>query len=235
MSGASSMMRCWSSTSSAILPSTCMWPRCRALAMIRSAIFRVFGDSAARMSLLIDARVPDSQVPHLRILAHALAVAPDRRAGRFLAQDLVPTHEADGHDGAGGQAFEVPLPGSRQGLVEIVDPEHEVALGRREDAEIGHVHVAAGLDRQARHRACAPGRPPSPPPNPAGRQRDLRASGRTGWGPETAGASWPALREWPPGPPALVPAGSPRAARGAPSREGPFRRPCAPPPMAAGS
>ena len=47
-------------------------------------------------------------------------------------------------DEAGGQPLEVPLEGSRQRLVEVVDVEDRQSLGRRVGAEIGEVRVAAG-------------------------------------------------------------------------------------------
>jgi hypothetical protein len=55
-------------------------------------------------------------------------------------------------DNAGRQPLNVPLPGRRQGFVEIVDVEEDVALGRRETAEIHQVSVAAGLHAKSGRR-----------------------------------------------------------------------------------
>ncbi len=52
---------------------------------------------------------------------------------------------ARGDDDAGRKSLDVPLPGSGQGFVEIVDVEKDVALRRGEAAEIHEVGVAAGL------------------------------------------------------------------------------------------
>ena len=58
-----------------------------------------------------------------------------------------------GQGDAGGEALhvdgEVDVP---QGLVEIVDVEQRLPLGAAVDAEIADVAVAAGLNRDARHR-----------------------------------------------------------------------------------
>ena len=50
------------------------------------------------------------------------------------------------------QALEVPLPGPRRGLVEVVDVEQQPALGRGEDAEVAPVGVPAQLHVYARGR-----------------------------------------------------------------------------------
>ena len=57
-----------------------------------------------------------------------------------------------GDDNAGREPLDVPLPGSRQGFVEIVDVEENVALRRGETAEIHQVSVAAGLHAKSGRR-----------------------------------------------------------------------------------
>ena len=52
---------------------------------------------------------------------------------------------AAGDHEAGRQALDVPFPGRRQSLVEIVEVEDQVALGRGKQAEVGQVAIAAGL------------------------------------------------------------------------------------------
>ena len=53
---------------------------------------------------------------------------------------------------AGRKSLDIPLPGSGQGFVEIVDVEEDVALRRREAAEIHQVSVAAGLHAKSGRR-----------------------------------------------------------------------------------
>ena len=48
------------------------------------------------------------------------------------------------------QPLDVPLPRARQGLVEVVDVEHQLPLGRGEHPEVRQVRVTAELDGQAR-------------------------------------------------------------------------------------
>src|SRR5271156_3916416 len=50
-----------------------------------------------------------------------------------------------GKDDAGGEALDVPFPGSLKGFVEIVDVEQELALGAGKAAEIRSVAITAGL------------------------------------------------------------------------------------------
>jgi hypothetical protein len=52
---------------------------------------------------------------------------------------------------AGRQAH-VPFPRPGKGLVEVVDVEHELPLGRREHAEVRQVRVAAELNGDPRRR-----------------------------------------------------------------------------------
>ena len=57
-----------------------------------------------------------------------------------------------GDDDAGSQPLDVPLPWPRQGFVEIVDVEEDVALRRGETAEIHEMGVAAGLHAKTGRR-----------------------------------------------------------------------------------
>ena len=85
-------------------------------------------------------------------LAQPLAIAAGagyrRVATRRVRQAVGPGREHE----RGDQPLDVPFPGRRQGLVEVVDVEDDVALGRGEAAEIQQVAVAAGLDMNARRR-----------------------------------------------------------------------------------
>ena len=104
---------------------------------------------------LVDQVVPDFQKSHLGIAADSPDIGFDYRAGRLLGVSPVAADKESGNRGARGQPLDVPLPRPRENLVEIVDCENEVALGRREQAEIHQMHVAAGhhLEISAR-RVC---------------------------------------------------------------------------------
>ena len=56
------------------------------------------------------------------------------------------------HHYARRQPLQVPLPGPRQRLVEVVDVENDVALGCRESAEVHQMRVPARLHLDSRHR-----------------------------------------------------------------------------------
>src|SRR5262249_40070739 len=97
----------------------------------------------------VDLGVPDVQVVHAREYAHRHAVPAHRRQHDlppvFAAEPVVPGRYLQ----AGGQPLDVPLPRAGQGLVEVVDVEEELALGRGIHPEVGQVRVPAGLDGQA--------------------------------------------------------------------------------------
>ncbi len=60
---------------------------------------------------------------------------------------------ASGDRDARRQALEVPFPRPFQGLVEIIEVEHQLALGGRKQPEVGQMRVAARLHRQTRDRS----------------------------------------------------------------------------------
>ena len=93
----------------------------------------------------VDTVVPDVQRMHRGVVGHMLAVGAHgfRRRLRRLAVEQ--PDMMGGDDDAGRQPLDVPLPRGRQGLVEIVDVEEDVALWRGEAAEIHEVSIAAGL------------------------------------------------------------------------------------------
>src|SRR5215471_9539818 len=109
----------------------------------------------AENGLLVDARVPELQVPHPGILAQARPVGRDGGADGLLGDRLAPAQESDADPGARHEALDVPFPRALKRFVEVVDAEDQVALCRSEDSEVGHVHVAAGLDVQPGHRRRA--------------------------------------------------------------------------------
>ena len=68
----------------------------------------------------------------------------DRGAGLLRGEVAV----APGDREARREALDVPLPGPRKGLVEVVDVQHQTAIGGGEDAEVREVGIAACLDAQ---------------------------------------------------------------------------------------
>ena len=76
-----------------------------------------------------DVRVPDIDEAHGRERSEPLAVGADGgyRGGPVLgrAEAVGPTRDDD----ARGEALDVPLPGTRQRLVEVVGIEHQAPLG----------------------------------------------------------------------------------------------------------
>ncbi len=96
--------------------------------------------------------VPDLQGAHVRVAAHLLAVGraggPDD-AGPDLLGEAVPAPR-DGE--ACRQPFDVPLPRAGQGLVEVVDVEHQMALGGGQQTEVQQMGVPAQLGAQPRRR-----------------------------------------------------------------------------------
>ena len=103
-------------------------------------------------ALHVDLVVPDVERAHRRVVGHAFAVRAHQVGGhaRRVAVGQVQVLRRD-HD-AGGQALEVPFEGRGQRLVQVVDVEDDVALGRGKGAEVHQVRVAAGLHAQAAAR-----------------------------------------------------------------------------------
>ena len=97
----------------------------------------------------VEAGVPDVEVAHRGEPLHRLAVGRDRGGDDARSDRLVEPPAAGRDLEARGQALDVPLERPGMGLVEVVDVEHEVALGRGEPAEVDQVGVAAELHRQA--------------------------------------------------------------------------------------
>ena len=102
----------------------------------------------------LDLEVP--QIPHLHFaeLGHVLAVGPDTGEDRILgggfAEPVVATCDHD----ARSKTLEVPLPGRREGFIEIVDGENESPLRGGEAAEVDQVGVSAALHADAGGRGA---------------------------------------------------------------------------------
>ena len=76
-----------------------------------------------------------------------------------------------GNGEAGGQALDIPFPGSLMRFVEIVHVENEVSLGRRVEAKIRGVTIAANLRVDSRFRRTGQ----------IGRHDDRRATVKRQW------------------------------------------------------
>ena len=98
--------------------------------------------------------VPDGQRVHAGELPHRPPVRPDRREHDPPALLGREAPRPAGDLEAGRQPLDVPLPRTGQRLVEVVDVEDEVPLGRGEGPEVGQVRVPARLHRQARPRGA---------------------------------------------------------------------------------
>ena len=135
----------------------------------------------ARQSRLhLGAGVPDLQGRLRGELGHRLTVGAHGSRGQrspLLATQPVP---ATGDLETRREPLDVPLERSGPGLVEVVEVEDLLAFRRREEPEVGHVRVAAQLDRQAGAAHSPRGRPPSPPRPPGRTRRAMRASCRSG-------------------------------------------------------
>ena len=106
----------------------------------------------ARECVNVEAGVPDLEQIHRREVEHRLAVGADYREHRRPPvcdrEVAVATRDLE----ACRKALHVPLQRPRQRLVEVVDVEHEGALGGSKAAEVGEMGVAAQLDLQTRAR-----------------------------------------------------------------------------------
>ncbi len=100
----------------------------------------------------VEARVPDFQVAERREGRHRLSVLADGREDDVGASRLREAVVAPGHFHARGEPLHVPVPRSRERLVEIVDVEHHAPLGGAEHSEVREVRVAAELSPEPRAR-----------------------------------------------------------------------------------
>ncbi len=97
-------------------------------------------------------QVPDIEIGHRRKASHRLAVSANGRADRRSSLLLLQLKISGRHGEACDQPLQVPLPGPGQGLVEVVEVEDHVALGRPEAAEVREVGVPAELHGDAGRR-----------------------------------------------------------------------------------
>ncbi len=111
----------------------------------RAHLFADRFPDAIHQSLHVDSVVPDLECLDERIVGHLLPVGPHGCAGRPYRIVLAQTEVTSGDDHACGKALEVPFPRRGQRLVEVIDVENHIALGRGEAAEVEQMGVATGL------------------------------------------------------------------------------------------
>ncbi len=93
----------------------------------------------------IDPRVPDTEESHRGVVCHLRAIAVDAETRRGVGVAVGEALVAGGNGEAGRQALDVPLERGRERLVEVIDVEDQVAVGRGKHAEVQQVRVTAGL------------------------------------------------------------------------------------------
>ena len=93
----------------------------------------------------VDQESADLNMRHAREGAHLRGVTRDACLGGFARGARFVAGGATGKNERSGHALEVPLEGSADGLVEIVDVKDEVAVGRGVSAEVAYVRIAAEL------------------------------------------------------------------------------------------
>ena len=128
------------------------------LAGLRQALDRAAADpgilDGRNQRLDLDGAVPQVQHAHLAELGHVLAVGPDTSEDRILGVGFAEAVVATGDHEAGRQPLEVPFPGRREGLIEVVDGEDNLPLRGGETAEVDQVGVSAALHADAGRRGA---------------------------------------------------------------------------------
>ena len=100
----------------------------------------------------LDGEVPQVQHLHFGELGHVLAVGPDTGEDRILGDGFAEAVVATGDHEARRKTLQVPLPGCREGLIEIVDGEDDLPLRSGETSEVDQVGVSAALHADAGRR-----------------------------------------------------------------------------------
>ena len=163
ISGGSAMNRSWSWTLPTRRVNTRTLSRVRALATcsfadrcscllsstLRNLLFHHL-EEVARLQMV----VPDLEGSRSSSLTHALPVFPSPRHDDVPAigagEAAAPSHDLK----TGGQALQVPLPRTRERLVEVVDVEDELAFGRAEQAKVQQMRITAELHGDVRSGSC---------------------------------------------------------------------------------
>src|SRR5271167_1358409 len=83
-----------------------------------------------------------------------LAVAPDTPEDRILGDGFAESVVATGDHDTRRETLEVPLPGRREGLIEVVEREDDLPLRGGETPEVHQVGVSAALHADAGRRGA---------------------------------------------------------------------------------
>jgi hypothetical protein len=97
----------------------------------------------------VDLVAREGEHRHAREGVHDAAIARQEGKCGVAAVAALRACLAAGEDEAGGHALDVPLERAADGLVEVVNVEEEVTVGRGEGAEVADVRVAAELGEDA--------------------------------------------------------------------------------------
>ena len=100
-----------------------------------------------QQALDFQAGIPHVEVLHPRELRHRHPIATDRVEHDPLLIFNAKAIVTGGDQHAHRQTLDIPLPGTRKRLVEIIYVEHKPPLGRREHAEVRQVRVPTALHR----------------------------------------------------------------------------------------
>src|SRR5262249_48276066 len=84
----------------------------------------------------LETRVPDFEDSHIGEFEHVLAVRPNTSQSCFTLISLAKSIGTRREYETGGEPFEIPFPGARKSLIEVVDIKNQPALGRGEAAEV---------------------------------------------------------------------------------------------------
>jgi hypothetical protein len=98
--------------------------------------------------LLVKPRVPEIEVPGIRINPHRIPIRPNQPPHGPLSDLGVERASPRGDLKARGKAFHVPFPRPGKGLVEVVDVEDYRPVGRSETTKVEQMRVSADLSTQ---------------------------------------------------------------------------------------
>src|SRR5260370_32058790 len=83
-----------------------------------------------------------------------VTVLSNKYLGRFFAEGFAGAGHSAGKHNACSHPFDVPLPRPANGLVEIIDVDHDFRSGRGEETEIFDMRVTAKLNFDLRILGC---------------------------------------------------------------------------------
>jgi hypothetical protein len=99
---------------------------------------------------VVDVRavVPDVELGHCRVPAHAPGIGLYARGHRGRCPGRLDAALPRGHHQAGGEALDIPLKRAGQGFVEVAQVERQIPLRRSPQAEVQDMGIAAQLHHQ---------------------------------------------------------------------------------------